>query len=521
MAYRGETSMITCSKGGLTGARNIDDIPDYMMVYPSRNVNLEKNGRRKRGGTVHYLDDAIAGTPKILGLYHADFDDGSGGYILAATADGKIYAEQAGSVTEIASGMGTVSPFCMAMGEEKVFIADGVSVPKVWSGAGNVADVAEPAVDFSSNPIFQVMVHSKGASKRMLALNNKTLFFSKTYAAAGDMEYFQTGAESMVVETGDAYGLVGMAEFGEDVILFGRTKAYRVDDDDTDTSKWGYEPVQWEGGASHWRLIVKTPNDIVAMADDGEIYSVTAVTSYGDYKQASLTRGSWMHDYIKEYIRLGYIEHFHAEYDPSLRAIFFWVVRNGHTTIDQALVYFIDRDPAEAWMVHDNDAADSGYKAAAACQVKLLSGPYQIFTGDYAGMIWKLNQANRVDHESGYYGGFKTPNYSIGDPRLNKHFNSGRIVMIPTGNYKLTVKVWVDGDLAVTGESIDMTGGGAVLGRFVLGTDVLGGTDLIDSSFRIGRVGKRIQYEFFCAGANEDFFISGIMTDWKPVGKKQ
>lgn len=521
MAYKGDTSLITCSKGGLTGAKNIDDIPDYMMVYPSRNINLEKNGRRKRGGTSHYLSDAISGAPKIIGLYHADFDDGSGGFILAAASDGKIYAEQAGSTSEIASSMGTVLPYCMVMGEEKVFIADGINVPKTWAGAGNVATITEAATDFSTNPVFQMMVHSKGASKRMLALNNKALFFSKTYTSAGDMEYFQTSAVNMYIETGDAYGLVGMVEFGEDVIVYSKTKAYRIDDDDSNSTNWGYEPVQWEGGAASWRLIVKTPNDVVAMTDDGEIYSVTAVTSYGDYKQASLTRGSWMHDYIKDYVRLGYIDQFHAQYDPSLRAIFFWIVRNGQTTVDQALVYFVDRDPAEAWMVHDNQTADSGYRAACSCQVKLLTGSYLIYTGDYAGEIWKLNQTNRNDNGSGYYGGFKTPNVSIGDPRLNKLFNSGRIIMIPTGNYNLTAKVWIDGNVVVVGDSINMTGGGSVLGRFVLGTDVLGGTDLIDTSFRIGRPGKRIQYEFYCTGTNEDFFISGIMTDWKPVGKKQ
>lgn len=520
MAYTGETSKITCSKGGLTGAKNIDDIPDYMMVYPSRNVNLEKNGRRKRGGTAHYLSSALSGNPKILGLYHADFNDGSGGYILAATADGKIFSEQSGSVVEIGTGLGTVMPYCMVMGEEKVFIADGINVPRTWSGAGSVAAITEPTADFFINPVFQMMVHSKGASKRMLALNNKAVYFSKTYISAGDMEYFDTDAENMFIETGDAYGLVGMIEFGEDVIVFGKKKAYRIDDDDASSTNWGYEPVQWEGGASSWRLVVKTPNDIVVMADDGEIYSVTAVTSYGDYKQASLTRSSWMHDYIKDYVRLGYIDHFHAEYDPSMRAIFFWIVRNGQTTVDQALVYFIDRDPAEAWMVHDNQTADSGYKAACACQVKLLTGSYLLYTGDYAGEIWKLNQSNRHDNSNGYYGGFKTPNVSLGDPRLDKHFNSGRIIMSPTGNYYLTAKAWIDGTLVVT-ESINMTGGGAVLGAFVLGTDSLGGNELIDASFPIGEVGKRIQYEFYSTGANEDFFISGIMTDWKTLGKKQ
>ena len=68
MAYKGNTDRIPCSKGGLTGAKNIDDIPNHLMVYPSRNINLEKNGRRKRGGTTLLLGSAYTGAPKILGL---------------------------------------------------------------------------------------------------------------------------------------------------------------------------------------------------------------------------------------------------------------------------------------------------------------------------------------------------------------------------------------------------------------------------------------------------------------------
>ena len=517
MAYKGNTDRIPCSKGGLTGAKNIDDIPNHMMVYPSRNINLEKNGRRKRGGTTLLLGSAYTGAPKILGLYHAYFGDSTDGFILAATADGDLYKDD---TNKIATGMGAVMPWSFEMGEDKVFIADGINIPKVWSGSGSAAAISEPAADFSTSPPFQLMVHSRGASKRMCALNEHGIYMSASHASAGDMEKFSTGAEAMFVETGDGYGLVGMVEFGEDIFLFGKKKAYRVDDSSLDTTEWGYDPAQWEGGAANWRLIIKTPNDVVVMADDGEIYSITSVSAYGDYKQASLTRNSWMHDWIKDYVKLTEIDQFHGQYDPALRAIFFWVVRNGQTSVDTALVYFIDRSPEEAWMVHDNQTADSGYKAACSCNVKQISGPHMIFTGDYKGNIWKLNQANRSDNSKGYYAGFRTPNISIDDPRLNKHFNAGRILMSPMGLYNLTAKCWIDGVLA-SSQDVSMDGGCAVLGTFLLDTDILGGEAIIDTSFKIGKVGKRIQYEFFNSTANQDFFISGIMTDWKPTGNKQ
>lgn len=517
MAYTGNTAMLSCSQGGLTGAKNIDDIAEYMMVYPSRNIILEKNGRRKRGGTAHVYSAAYTGTPSMLGVYEALFESGTS-YLLAATAGGAIYKN--GSDT-IATGLGTTLPYSFAMGENKVFIADGVNKPRVWTGSGSVAEVSEPASDFATIPPFQMMLHGRESSQRMLALNRKGLYFSATYASAGDMEKFSTGAETIFVDAGEGSGLVGMTEFGGDIILFSKKKAYRVDDTDTDSTKWGYEPVQWDGGVASWRLIVKTPNDIICMAEDGEIYSVTAVSSYGDYKRASITKGAWIHDYIKEYVRLSYMSHFHAYYDPTLRAIFFWVVRTGETTVDSALVYFIDRDPAEAWMIHDNQANNSGFSASCSGLGRDSSnGSYILYTGDYAGNLWKLNQTNRNDNHIGYYAGFRTPNISYGDPRTTKLYNKVRVILTPKGEYDLQARTWIDGqELSKT--AINMGGSGGTLDAFVLDSSTLGGWEVIEESFAIGRRGKRIQHEFYNAGVDQDFFISGTMTDYKISGNAQ
>jgi hypothetical protein len=70
------------------------------------------------------------------------------------------------------------------------------------------------------------------------------------------------------------------------------------------------------------------------MAADGEIYSIRAVEDYGDYKQASLTRESWMQDYINEHVNLSQINLFHAKYFPRIRAIVFFVCSKGSSVGD-------------------------------------------------------------------------------------------------------------------------------------------------------------------------------------------
>jgi hypothetical protein len=78
----------------------------------------------------------------------------------------------------------------------------------------------------------------------------------------------------------------------------------------------------------------------------------------------------------------------------------------------------------------------------------------------------------------------------------------------------------VDG-VVLTTQTANLSGQGVALGTFVLDTDILGGDELIDTTFDIGKVGKRIQYEIYNSNASEDFFISGYMTDYKPMGSTE
>jgi hypothetical protein len=643
VAYKGQTLLVSCGKGGFTGAKNVDDIPNYMMVEPTRNIIFERNGRRKRGGTALVNASAFAGAPEVIGLSHVKFIGGSS-IILAATDDGDIFSGETslnaavkatGTVTSngtnvsdadtvtidsvvytfkttltptegqvligasaaesldnlklainrtdpttndgvkykiaaahttveattnadtvqtlaartagtagnslglaksavtltVSAGtllnglnkvtLGTSNPYCFEMGENKVFIADGVSIPQIWTGSGRTTAIHEPAADFTGTPVFQFLLHRRGLSQRMAALNSNTLFLSKTYTTAQDMEHFVTVAISIRLDSGDADGLIGMVEVGEEIIVFTKSKAYRLDDSDIDTAKWGLVKCQWNGGVACWRLLIKTPNDLIVMAEDGEVYSILAVNSYGDYKLASLTAPSWIHDWIRENVDLGEVERFHGVYDPALKAVKIFVARQGKTNLDTALLYYPDRDPSEAWMVHDNTAADSGYNASSSTVAPLATGESSIYTGDYKGQIWKLNQLTRRDNAAAYHGGFKTPPDAAGDPRTSKHFNNGRVSAEAIGPCELKIRTWIDDIILPTIKTANIEGSGVYLDDFMLDDDYLAGNESVDVTFKIGKVGKRIQYEFFNDEIGEDFFISSYSTDCKPQGKTE
>lgn len=397
MAYRGQTYQIPYSRGGANYSKNFADVPPESMIDPSKNVNLHEGGRAKRGGTSHVNSSAISGVNTILGGFQFRLLSGTE-FTMFLGDDGGLYKN---TTTTIKTGMTTTRRPCFAVMGNEVYVVDRQTSPQTWNGiAAGTSNITTPAGDWTGTiqPKY-LLKHGLGASERMWFLGVPGFENRIYYSSDGNGKVVSGGSSGNIdIETGDGFGLVGAFEFGQRLFGVGKRKIFQVEDSDSSTANWGYSAAQWEGGAAHHWLIVKTPNDVVCMMEDGEIYSVAAVQSFGDYKAASLSRPSFIHNYIADNVDLTQIDTFHSMYDPALRAIFFFVMRNGQTRIDTALVYFIDRDVKEAWSVHDNLVSVSGYSAFCSFLVRESAGIYKVYTGGYAGFIWKLNQTARSDN---------------------------------------------------------------------------------------------------------------------------
>ncbi|MCR4287906.1 MAG: hypothetical protein NUW09_07830, partial [Deltaproteobacteria bacterium] len=441
MSYSGSTYAIPCEKGGLTANPNIDAIQPYMMVS-ARNINIHENGRGKRGGTAKVNASAGYGSSQIMGGFDYIKLNGTQKLVIGTTA-GSIYQNP---TTTIKTSLTTGKYFNFEVFEDELYICNGGNTPQTWDGAAaSTSDITNPAADWTgSNQPIQMVKHGRGNSERMWAI-----LPSGVYASAdGDAKEFVTGVVNIPISTDDGSGLTGGVEFGDRLILFSKRRSFLIDDADTNTANWGYESAIWEGGVSHHRLIVKTPNDILCMMDDGNIYSVTSVQSYGDYKTASITKPSWIDKWIRENCDLGQIDKFHATYDPELRLIKWFVVRSGQTQVDTCLVYFIDRGPEEGWVIHDNPSSASGYSASASWVYHKMPAEHHsfyIYTGDYSGFVWDLEETNKNDDGNGYYAGFKTARIPLDNVRLTKNMKRGWLITQAEGSYNVYVKCWIDG----------------------------------------------------------------------------
>lgn len=516
MAYSGQTFRIPCSRGGANYSPNFDLVPAESMVDPTKNINLHTGGRTKRGGTAHVNASAVTGTPAILNGHDFRLESGTR-FVVFRGNDGKLYKN---FTDTIKTGLSTTNRGTFQAFGDELYHTDGETTPQTWDGAAaSTSDISTPAVDWSGThqPKY-VLKHGRGASQRLWFWGVDNAVDRLYYTDNNDGKDV-AGGGVLVIETGDGFGLIGGVEFGERLVMFGKKNAYIVNDEDASSANWGYQKAQWEGGAGNHHLIVKTPNDVVVMAEDGDIYSVSAVQSFGDYKQASIARPAFMHQWIMDNVNLSQIDAFHAIYDRALRAIKFFVVRNSQSAIDTALVYFIDRSPEEAWTIHDNLEADSGYKASCSFEVRKATGDYKVYTGDFGGFAWELESSAKNDNSSGYESKFRTPPLSFENPLMLKRYRRGRLVFHTKGDYNVTLNWWVD-NVQQTAKTISTAGGGYTYGSGTYGTAVYAGQEITDEAFDLGSVGKRIQLECLNDAPDEDFFISQIFIDHEALGAR-
>lgn len=357
--------------------------------------------------------------------------------------------------------------------------------PSSWIGTNN----PKYALAYSAGNTEGLMLYGFTGTKNQIFLTADASF---DFSDANILEF--------IINTGeDDTGIVGAVEYANRPIVFSKKKAWVIIKDDVDTANWTYVKAPWNGGTISNRTLVKVLDDVYSMAQDGNIYKISTVQAFGDYKTRSLTRatGDKQFDFnrwIQQNVDFDFAEDFHAEFNSELRAVFFWVVRNGQTEADTALIYFVDYD---RWLLHDNRDFNSGYSASVSTVVKNEDGTETVYTGDYNGNVWKLGQSALNDNSNGYRAGFKTNRMIIspggeGAKNIidNRTYLEFFAIYEEIASQDFEVNAWVNG-VAVGAGQIDMTDN--------------------YNNFVVKLQGRDIQVEMYNNTANEDFFLMALV----------
>ncbi|TXH47752.1 MAG: hypothetical protein E6Q97_26535 [Desulfurellales bacterium] len=519
MNYDGNTQEISLAKASVNASLS-DDIPPGFILPQSRNIYIHRGGIEPRGGTSKVNSSALTGGGAGLGGFDFRLYAGTQQNVVA-TADGKIWKN---TTTTIKTGLNTsaVAAHFVAF-RNTLYCSNGYDVPQTWDGAAaSTSALANPAADWSgTNNPQQMIVRSNQLSKRILAVGfNGAASREYIYLSATNTDNFVTGVVKLAVDCSDGIGPVGAVEFGSQALIFSNFSTFYLDDTDPDTANWGVLRSQANLGAASFRLICKAENGVYTMMRNGVIGRIGTTNAYGDYQVQYLTDDDLnIKQWIQANVDLNYISKFHSIYDADIKAVRFFVVRNGQTTVDTSLNYNVYTG---AWSIDGNYSYASGFSAACSFPYEESAGTFKIRTMDYSGYIWKLNQSSKADDGNAYWAGFRTSMLSdtggAAGVRYDKYFRRLFPVVVPRGNYTLSIRKFADSteqDVSY----LSVVYGGAVYGSGIYGIGLYGGEESFENDYASLRYrAKRTQFEISTNTAGADWFIPKLLLDSEVLG---
>lgn len=506
MAIKTDLTRFGLQEAGYNYNRNYELIADTATIEPTRNNNIHNGGLEKRGGTSVIL------TPSVTSAGRGGFDfrtTTGQQYMIYAKSNGAVYYNN--DSTTLATGMSTSNFFHLSQYDDELYICDGASNPRKWTGSGSSSAIT-PATDWAtSGQPFQIIQHSQGANRRNWAITSAGVYASKNNT--GD-DFADATVKFIPVYS--RAGLVAGFEFNGELFVFSKNQVFRIDDTDIDSTNWGYQEASWEGGAAHWRLICKAGNQVYVMTDDAQIYTISAVFTSADYEIASLSRPAYIDRFLRDKAVIANIENWHCCYDKTLRAIK-WFVQVGGSSVNTALVYFIDKDPLTAWQIHDNEDYNSGYSAACSFEYRYGVGNWKIRTIDHNGKGWQLEETTRDDDSNPYEGRFKFKPWDFGNPVMWKYFRKAIVRARSASNVTFTVRIWING-IRQTDRTLSISGSGAQFDDAVYNDAVFADDNPSFEPFDIEKYGFTIQMEFINSTAGQDYFVSEIVMPFREEG---
>ena len=505
MGARTELTRLDLKQSAFTYDRNYETLPDTSLVYPSKNVNFHEGGISRRGGTAIIVTPSVAN--RVMGGF--DFRTRTNQYQVYAKNNGRVYSGT--DATEIATGMSTSNYFHFSQFDETVYISDGATNPKKWTGTGTASAVT-PATDWATfGQPFQIVYHARGVNARNWAITSYAVYASKN----NDGNDFADGSVKKI-QIYSAGGIVGAYEFNGELFCFSRTEIFRINDESDDSADWGYEKLIYEAGAAHWRLIVAAGNELYVMGEDSHVFKLNAVFNTGDYEGVSLAKPSYIDRYLREIASIATIDEWNCAYDRKLRCIKFFVRTSGSSP-DTALVYFIDRDPTMAWAVHDNLNFASGYNASACWMYRKAVGDWRIRTGDSSGRVWELEATTRDDNSNSYENRFKFKPWDFGNPLMWKYFRKIIARVRSVSNADFTVRIWVNGQRKAD-RTLSVAGSGSEFDSAVFDEAVFADDVISFEPFDVKHYGFDLQVEFVNDTAGQDYIFSELVIPFKEEG---
>jgi len=526
MAFTGRIAQLPLGVDGLTGTKNMTQVrPSQLLVADS--ITFEDGTLRKIGGASKYNSTALTGAPSVI-AGHDWFPTAGTQRMVIVTSDGKIYKDSGGKdfATTLKTGLtvSSVVPIFVEGGAEvaannrKLFIFTEKNVVQVLSADGaTTSDITTPPADWSgaNQPIFGL-----NHEDRIWGGGNANDPHRLYYSIVADHEDFAgSGSGTIAIFPGEGERLIGAISFKGLIVCWKfPVGVYYVDTTDPTIANWKVRRLNRRIGGVSPRGAIAIDNDLLFIDIGGNLHLISTVTEFGNLGSINLSQRGDMGPFVRENVALDQLEKCQAVYYVAKRQVMFAVAGAGSTTNTRMLVvdfnrldlprfHFDTRDTTESlWLRQDGDNVE------------------RPVSGDDAGFVRTMDEETASKDGAGYVGQFQSPHldFSDLDPVLGTVRKKGHfleLVVEPKGNWNLNVTTVWDGEDAET-ITFNMGSTGADLGSFVLGTDKLGGDQILNKKRRITGSGRRFSIIGKNNGAAQDFSVSRFYLHFTPMDER-
>ncbi len=517
MAYKGFVVELPIGKDGFTGTKNLSETLPTQLIQ-AMNVEYSDGPMRKEGGSIKYNSTAVTNTPIILGGW--DWWPTTGVQrSIVYTDDGKLIKDANdgfGTETELKTGLNTAAyPMFVEGGKEaavnnrKLFCFNDVDAVQVLSADGaTTSDLSSPPADWSgaNQPSFGT-IHEN----RLWAGGNANDPHRLYYPKATDHEDYLTGdAGTIVVHPGEGEKLVAAQSFKGFLIVWKYPRGvYVIDTTDPTISNWKVRRLSTSTSGISAVSSVIGDDDILFVDSNGQFQFLSAATEFGDVSNRNLSKIADLNVWMRDNINFSRLNKCQAVWYPKKREARFALTLSGSTVNDIQVIIDFNRADLPRFRFSNQNTCESLWLRLE------TDNTFRPLCGDGAGFVWKLDDDTRSKDGSGYEGKFQTPHddFRWKDEVLASKNKLGQfleLVVEPKGNWNTDVEVYWDDTLENT-YTFNMGSTGATLGSFVLDTDVLVGTSVLNTKRRITGSGKRFSLIGKNNGVGEDFSISKFL----------
>lgn len=538
MAFTGAVAALPLGEGGLTGNTNHTQIgPQYLIE--ALNVTYQDGSVGKEGGSQRLTPAPIGSGSSIL-AGSSWSPDGVTSRSVVYQADGHLRMDYGDGSYGTSLGTGfTTTPRTVpvfvecgaeAPGENRhLVVFNGYDSPRQLDGAATtLAELTARPTEWTTAGPTTGCLHNN----RLWALRDHRVFYS---LATDHTDFNGAGAGSINVYPGEGQYGVQLLSFKGLLILWKfPVGIFAINTTAIDSADWTVSRISATIGTHSSRSAVMIEDDVLFLDQGGNVQLLSGIQEYGNLGSRNLSQLHKMAEFLRTAANLNRLHRTQAVYYAAKREVHIALAASGATTNTARLVVDFNAAANPRFRWSDKDVCEGLWLQNDVNNVQRLT------SGDAAGRVWQLDQANRIKTDASYTGVFQTAHTDLAflDASLASKRKEGRffeLTVTPKGTWPIYVDVYWDGVFTHTmtfeygagGFVLDedmldvdylggvVPGGGVPLGSFTLGVHRLSQWLLATIKKRLAGGGKRVSFRIYTLTQGSDFSINRALLYFK------